>query len=235
MKRLTLIACVGLLCGLGMETFAIPIAQWTFEVNTPADLTDSSGITGIAADVGNGTASGFHASSATDWTTPAGNGSANSLNANNWAVGDYFQFRVSTLGYQGITVSWDQAGSSTGPRDFVLQYSIDGTSFTQVGSSYQASLSDWVAGTFHAGFTFSPSLTGIESAIANQPNVYFRLTDNSTTSIGGGTVAGGGTERVDNFTVSGNALPESSPGLLGWICILAMLLCSRRCLRSFAG
>jgi len=50
------------------------ITQWTFEINTPADVSNSTFISGITADVGVGTASGVHASSSTDWSTPSGNG-----------------------------------------------------------------------------------------------------------------------------------------------------------------
>ncbi len=229
MKTSLFFVHAGIVCGLATQAWAIPIAQWTFEVNTPADLDNSTTIGGLAADAGSGTASGFHASSATDWSTPAGNGSANSLSVNNWTTADYFQFRLSTFGYHGISISWDQAGTSTGPRDFVLQYSLDGVSFTQVGSAYQVALNDWTSSAFHNGFTFSPSLTSIESSIANQANVYFRLTDNSATSIGGATVSGGGTERIDNFTVNGTSVPESGSValLLGLSCLSLLAMAER--------
>src|SRR5687767_12815178 len=61
------------------------VAQWTFEdPTTPADLSNATDITGINATTGTGTASGHHANAATDWSTPAGNGSANSLSSNTW-------------------------------------------------------------------------------------------------------------------------------------------------------
>ena len=47
------------------------------------------------------------------------------------------------------------------------------------------------------------------TALDNQANVYFRLIDNSTTSANGGTVAAAGTDRVDNFTISGTAIPAA--------------------------
>src|SRR5439155_102448 len=50
----------------------------------------------------------------------------------------------------------------------------------------------------------SLDLSGVP-AIENQSTVYIRLVDNSTTSINNGTVASGGTGRVDNFTVNGTA------------------------------
>src|SRR6478609_7338936 len=89
-----------LLCSslcIGQIASADTLARWTFEVSPPADLNNSTTISGLNADIGLGAASAFHADVATDWTTPAGNGSANSLSANTWATGDYFQFSLSSL------------------------------------------------------------------------------------------------------------------------------------------
>lgn len=55
------------------------IGRWTFESSPPADLVNSSVITGLAADVGAGAVSGFDDSAAADRNTPQGNGSANVL------------------------------------------------------------------------------------------------------------------------------------------------------------
>jgi hypothetical protein len=196
------------------------IAQWTFEINTPADLPDSATIGGIAADFGVGTASGVHASAATDWTTPAGNGSANSLSANTWAVGDYFQFTLSTVGYSGIGVSFDQTGSNTGPRDFDLSYSTDGSSFTSF-ATYSLINGGWSSGAPTALPTsYSFDLSSIGS-LDNAGLVYFRLVNNSTTSISGATVATGGTGRIDNFTVS--VVPEPASGALIGLGLLALV------------
>ncbi len=197
---------------------AIPIAQWTFETSAPTTagphVAESGTQAGVAAasSVGLGTIS-----------SPAGNGSAHSFSGNGWNIGDYFQFHISTIGFDNITISWDQTGSSTGPRDFILQYSTDGSSFNSIGSAYQVLLTDWVSGSFHTGFTFAPSLTAIASSIANQPDLYFRIVDNSTTAIGGGAVQTSGTDRIDNFTVNGTSVPESSPGFIGWVVIVLLL------------
>lgn len=205
-------ACLflGVTCG---SAFAATITQWTFETNTPADVTNAA-ISGIVADIGSGTASGLHASATTAWTTPVGNGSANSLSATAWAVGDYFQFQTGTVGYSGISLSWDQTSSNTGPRDFQLSYSTNGTTFTNFGSSFSVLANatpnpTWSAGTPQPIFGFSRDLSGV-SALDNQANVYFRLVDASTVSANGGVVAATGTGRVDNFTVLGtvNAVPE---------------------------
>ena len=133
MKKTIALLAVLVLANL-LSARADILSQWTFEINTPADLLDSTTISGIAADFGSGTASGVHAGALSDWTTPAGNGSANSLSVNTWAVGDYFQFQLSTIGFTGLGVSFDQASSGTGPRDFDFAYSTDGSVFTTFAS-----------------------------------------------------------------------------------------------------
>jgi hypothetical protein len=187
-----------------MSAQAATVAQWTFETSLPA----SAG--SFAAEVGSGSASGFHAGAST-YSSPAGNGSAHSFSSTNWAVGDYWQFQVSTAGNSGISLNWDQTSSNTGPRDFQLQYSTDGINFTNYGSIYavlaNAAPNAWsTTGTPNAASGFSFNLSGI-TALDNQATEYFRLVDASTISANGATVATAGTSRVDNFTVTA-AVPE---------------------------
>jgi hypothetical protein len=211
------------LLAFAFSAHAITISQWTFETSSPT----TSGP--ISPEVGSGSATGVGLGTV---TSPAGNGSAHSFSANGWAAGDYWQFQVNTIGFQNISISWDQAGSSTGPRDFILKYSTDGTLFTQLGSAYQVSLSDWSATTFHSGFTFTPDLSAIAATIANKASIYFQLVDNSGTAIGGAAVAAAGTDRIDNFTVSGNAVsasvPEALPLSFSAAVFLVLLAASRR-------
>ena len=216
-KTITLL----LLLVTAISTNAATISQWTFEVNTPADLNNSTTSPSVAADVGSGTASGLHASAVTDWSTPAGNGSANSLSANTWAVGDYWQFEVDTRGFENISVGWDQLSSSTGPRDFGLFYSTDGTVFTQFMANYTVGIS-------YA--SYSRDLSSIVT-LNDDPSVYFRLRDMTTISAGNATVANAGTDRIDNFVVSGTvkaSVPDSSPGWFGLGCVVAFLAFASR-------
>src|SRR5205823_15131909 len=92
---------------------------------------------------------GLHASSLTVWSNPVGNGSAKSVSSDHWAVGDYYQFSFSTSGYSAISITWDQTGSNTGPRDFKVQYSTNGTTFTNASvtnSTYVLSTQAWSSG-----------------------------------------------------------------------------------------
>jgi hypothetical protein len=189
-----------LMLGLGVApAHAAVITQWTFETSLPATAGP------FAAEFGTGSASGFHAG-ATTYSTPAGNGSAHSYSSNTWAIGDYYQFTASTLGFSGISLSWDQVGSATGPRDFKLAYSTNGTTFSDFASySLSSAITSWSTTVVNAGSALSQNLASI-TALSNQATVYFRLIDNSTVSINGGTVAAAGTGRVDNFTINGTAM-----------------------------
>lgn len=187
------------------------IAQWTFEPNL-GSINGSSTSWSIPASTGSGTANGFHASAATAWLSTPGNGSFSSLGADKWAIGDYFQFRLNTLNFNTIQLSWDQAsmsiGAYAGPRDFKLAYSTDGTTFNDL-ASYSV-LADgspnaaWNQSAASLAYGFSFDLSTV-TALNNQVNVYFRLIDSSTTAVNGGTVSIFGTSHVDNFTVTGVA------------------------------
>ncbi len=183
------------------------IAQFTFETSVPTTAGP------YAPEVGSGAISGFHAG-ATTYSNPVGNGSAESFSSNGWAPGDYYLTQVDLTGYENAVVSWDQASSNTGPLDFDLQYSTNGTTFTSV-LSYDvfanASPNPFWDGTTHQALYFNSYDFSAITAIDNLSTVYFRMINTSTISANGGTVAGGGTNRIDNVTVTASAaVPEPS-------------------------
>ena len=193
-------------------------------------------------------ASGLHATAAT-YSTPAGDldpiiaalapgasgpglpgssaanasPSVHSFSANNWSVGDYWSFTTSTLGYTGVEVAWDQAGSSTGPANFGLSYSINGGAFTQF-TTYTVPLSTgWNTTTTNQ---LSEVVLG-GGAFDNANSIVFRLVDLNTTSVGGGTVGTAGTDRVDNFTVV-SIVPEPTALALAGLGGLSLMLFRRQ-------
>ena len=193
-----------------------PVARWTFEAGTtgnpPAGI--GSTIGNLNAATGSGVASGFHSNSATAWSNPVGNGSNESWSANSWEIGDYYQFQVSTAGMEGIELRFDQLSSGTGPRDFQVQYSTDGTFFTDYASPYAVRSSSslaWNSVTPNSADTFSFDLSLI-AALNDQESVFFRLAMASITAANGGIVASGGTSRIDNVTVLGVPIEELIPG-----------------------
>jgi hypothetical protein len=214
--------CLILLAGAAR---ASTIAAWTFEASVPTTAGPH------AAEVGSGSATGLHAG-ATVYSNPSGNGSAESFSSTLWAIGDYYQFQVGTTGFQDIMLSWDQASSNTGPRDFALQYSTNGTTFTNFGPDYMVLANAapnpvWNGTTYEAVYTLTRDLSAI-GTIENAPSVYFRLTMTTTTSASGATVGTGGTDRADNFTVTATPIPEPSSFVLAGVAGSAAILLLRR-------
>lgn len=217
MKKILLIAavCAAMLVGSSNPVRAdiVDLANWTFDNIRPTGTGSDNGPyvadSGLFANTSE--ASGFHATAATAWSSPAGNGSIGSFSSNNWSVGDYYQFTTSTLGYQGIIFRWDQTGSNTGPRDFTLQYDI-GNGF-QDAFSYSIANDSWSSTTnkpeSNRFFDFS-AVTGMNDLAL----VTFRLRMASSTGINGSAVATTGTGRVDNIIVQGSAIPEPTSVLL---------------------
>ncbi len=215
------------------------LADWTFETIAStnniigAGLSPAATQSGVLADFGLGTASASHAASASAWSVPAGNGSAHSWSGNNWAIGDYYEFDFSTVGFTGIQISFDQTSSGTGPGVFGLFYSVNGGGYAQIGANYNilANASPnpvWNSTTASSLYTFTPSLVSLGGALDNATTVSFRLIDASTTSAAGGTVGTGGTDRVDNFVVSASPVPEPTTVALGILGGLTCLIALRR-------
>ncbi len=221
MIRRTFLLLIAAVSGLAIQSAnADTIASWTFESSVPAAAGP------FAPEVGAGSALGSHLNASTVYSNPVGNGSAESFSSNFWSVGDYYQFTVSTLGYQDITISWDHTGSNTGPRDFELQYSTGGP-FSTLGS-YVVTNDNWSSVTYNSLSTRNANFTGF-SGFDNASSVTFRLVNSSTGSVNGGTVATGGTSRVDNFTVSGiAAIPEPSMLAVSALVGLGLLAGARR-------
>ncbi len=203
------------------------IASWTFETSAPVTAGPHTAEGG--ANAASSFASGFHAGTST-YSSPVGNGSARSFSSNGWAVGDYYQFVTSTLGYHSISIGWDHTSSNTGPRDFILYYSVDsGATFTALTGTLAVLANaspnpTWSSTTNHPIFAIGP-FAG-PAALDNQASVIFRMVQSSTVSANGGTVASTGTSRVDNVTIEGTLIP--SPGALALLGMAGLVARRRR-------
>jgi hypothetical protein len=215
MRRLIVLVALAILAVMGQQAQAdLVIAGWTFETTPPT----SEGP--LTADVGIGQAT---SNTGGTFSNPAGYGSAESWSSNGWNVNEYFQFSVSTLGRSDIRIDWAQTGSGTGPRDFQLQYQVNGSGFTNL-LDYSLIASNW-NGTINTGHDFGFNLSAI-AAVNNAATVDFRMAMRNTTSINGGTVAAGGTGRIDNVFIRG--VPEPSALLLLGACVAPLALGRRR-------
>ncbi|HRK29793.1 MAG TPA: PEP-CTERM sorting domain-containing protein [Tepidisphaeraceae bacterium] len=194
------------------------VSGWSFEAltlpNTPGTTPPAPSAGSFLSDTGNGTMSGTHASAATVWSTPAGNGTAKALSSNNWGVGDYYEFTSDLTGFEDVIVTFDQTGSGTGPRDFKLQYSSTGIAGPYIDAgSYALTLITFnaVTGVNTTPPRFLFDLSAI-TALDDNANAAFRITTTSAVSINGAAVGTGGTGRIDTVLVEASEIPE--PGTL---------------------
>ncbi len=230
MKSLVSLTAGAIAVALVSSANGAMIAGWTITTafptgtgNVPTGQTYSVG----AADQGEATAgtvlSSYHTLAAATYTSPSGNGSQYAFSSNNWSIGDYYEARVSTANYfEPITVSWDQARSSTGPAAFELVFSIDnGTTWTTV-SSYTVLQSGgggapgtWSSLTYNSLYTNSFTLTGAENA--GLLIVRFRSTV---------TAAATGSSRIDNVFIYSGAVP--APGAVALLAVAGLVSRRRR-------
>lgn len=203
------------------------VCGWTMATAIPALTTGVSYNYG-AADQGTGAAgsmlSSAHAAAATTYSSPSGNGSTYSLSANNWAIGDNYQVAFSTVGSAGLSISWDQTRSGTGPATFDALLSIDGgATWTNLLAGYsvvQAGLAgtgttSWNTVTNQPGFFTQTVALGLDAE--NLADVRVRFSSTVTT-------AAAGTNRIDNIMVTNNIPSPGAIALLG----LAGLVARRR-------
>jgi hypothetical protein len=196
-----------------------PTSRWSFESVTISNIGTTPNFLSSSqtADIGDLTTgskfTGFHSSNSTTWSCGfggiVGNSSSKSLHVTNWSVGDYFQFELSTKYYDSLLLTVEQTSSGSGPRDFKLQYSLDGTSYTDI-TTYQVpyfvsgpSVYAWSSTSYQSQSAFSFNLS-LLTQIQDQSLVYFRLVNTSTLALLGGTVLSAGTSRVDNISLMGN-------------------------------
>jgi autotransporter-associated beta strand protein len=130
MKRiiLTTIAALGLCLG---ASAASTITQWSFNSN-PTDTSTSTGT--LVPAIGSGSAAIVGTVNTTyNSGSPSDTGADNTA----WRTATYppqstgnktcgVQFNLSTVGYENITLSWDQANSAGANKYYRVQYSIDG-------------------------------------------------------------------------------------------------------------
>ncbi|MDP2236571.1 MAG: choice-of-anchor D domain-containing protein, partial [Bacteroidales bacterium] len=200
------------------------IAMWTFEgdVTTP--------------EIGQGTAALIGGTSATFAT---GNGGGRAWNTSTYPLQSTnsgtagVKFMVSTVGYENITVTFDQRASGTASRWVEAHYTIDGTTWNVLGNNngglsphdtfYPFTLEFSSVSGASNNPNFGISLVSIFSPLAFSQNAtlsyganeaYQRANSDSGppgSGVGTGNYGATGTWRFDNVTFSGDEVV--SPGL----------------------
>lgn len=177
------------------STFLAPVTTdlvyWDFP-NDPDDATADGGILSNLSATISSTAGGT-------MTFSTNGASTKSASINNWDNGNgtkYWEVSFDATGYYNLAFSSKQQSSNTGPRDFKVQYKIgSGGTWTDVTGSAVT-----VANNFTSGVL---SDIALPAACDNQSSVYLRWIMTSNTSVGGGSVAAAGTNRMDDLFVTG--------------------------------
>jgi len=160
---------------------------------------------------------------ASTYTSPAGNGSPHSFSSNNWTPGDYYQISFASTGFSGLSLSWDQARSSTGPAPFKVAISVNGGNFVDL-FSYNVLQSGgggapgtWSSTVYNPIYTNTVALTGADDAASI---VVRFINTNATTS------SASGSNRIDNISVNGTLVP--APGAAALIGLAGLVARRRR-------
>jgi hypothetical protein len=213
MKRFVCLSSFVLVLSLSVAR-AADVVYWNFESPNIPPTTSASNVVGILPAFGSGSASSLHRLTA-NFSSPTGNGSTHSWTADTWLPNDYWQFQFSTTGYGSLALNWDQVSDLTGPTNFVVSVSTDGSAFSNVGTvivkqNTAGNGGVWNSTTSIPNYHYALDLSSL-TGLNNQANVYVRL----TASFAG--LSFSSDNRIDNFDVSGAVVPEpGSLALLGF-------------------
>ena len=134
------------------------------------------------------------------------------------------QFAVSTVGYEDVIVTFGLRNSNTSSKYAMLQYSTDGTNFTNFG--------EVITGTGDVWTSVSRDLSAL-TAVDNISTFAFRVvsvfapgTSAYAAARSTSTYAATGTYGFDLVTVSGTAIP--APGAVSLLAVAALMARRRR-------
>lgn len=122
--------------------------------------------------------------------------------------GSYWLIETSTKGMENLQLSFRIRSSSTGPRDFKLQYSTDGSSWTDTGDSYVVGNNVAIS---LPGAAMSSSFASVQDAIKNQDKLYLRLlltSDKSARETDN--IGSGGANNFNNIELSGTYIIDEN-------------------------
>ncbi len=170
----------------------LTVAEWNFPNNPDdavVDIANTNNTTAIIQTQGGTGVLGFTQAGATTF-------SANCTGWDNGSGVKWWEITINTTGCSNLTLTSRQFSSSTGPRDFRVDYRIGAGAWTFL-ANVPALAANWTAGVL--------PVTPLPAACNNQPSVSIRWIMTSNTSVGGGSVASGGNSRIDDINISWNS------------------------------
>ncbi len=126
-------------------------------------------------------------------------------NNNPWGETAWFEVQVSTRGYDNLAFSAELGGTKKGPRDYQLQYSLDGKTFANVGNVVSLSDNKILEKLFDG--------VALPADAANAEMLYIRMTVASDQTIGGAVTLNGSTGGdavVNNIVIIGSTVGETT-------------------------
>ncbi|MFD7523493.1 metallophosphoesterase [Paenibacillus chitinolyticus] len=127
----------------------------------------------------------------------------NSVRNQGWHDGSgkkYWLAALSTKGYENITLSSQQTSSSTGPRDFKVQFSTDQQTWSDIPNGKLVLAQNNFNCPNNACKLTNLSLP---QGAGDQDVLYIRWVVSSNASVSGGTVASSGSSRIKDVLVTG--------------------------------
>lgn len=174
-------------------------------------LTEYGDKDGYTSTAGNGNLLCYMAtdsSRALEWSDPEYNNDGVNIvpivrasSKNTWGSVPSFAVSVSTKGFTQIKFSAKMAGSSNGPSTWKLQYSIDGTNYTDIAGSQIEIQFDTRKNMINYYNEFS-----LPEAVADKDIVYIRIIAASEKTVIGGNylnIPWGGETSINNISVRG--------------------------------
>lgn len=173
----------------------------------------------------------------------AGAGMANGWNnsAPNYTQGA--EFGASTVGYTPTQLTFDWYCTTQGVANLQVQYSLDGVTWTNLGSDLIATPNDYY-GAAAGSPTNTISLASLPAGATNDPTFaiqlvsvrpvstdpnYLGATDTNYAAASGGDYNNNsGNWRFDNVTISGNAVPEPASAAMLGLGVAGILVRRRR-------
>ena len=140
---------------------------------------------------------------------------------NGWhsPAGQWWQLsNLSTAGFENIYLSFSVRGTATGPRNFALQYSIDGAEWVDVVDGSEAPVTYFVNAdnNFHQEGPFL-----LPAAVDDSDVLFIRFLNTDTQSVGGATVASSGTNNISNIIVTGTPVVNDEREIMSaWVITL---------------
>jgi hypothetical protein len=164
--------------------------SYTYTTNGATTGTGSVTLDDITNDSPSGTKDGSTLGNGDVWRIrgAAGTGTTGTTN-NGWnnSAPEYSQgveFDVSTVGYSGISLSFNWAATTQGVGNLQVQYTTNGSTWTNLGSVLSATVDNNTTGTAGAGFqTDTISLAAISGA-ANDASFGVRLVSAYNPTLG---------------------------------------------------